>query len=321
MPTNDPVRFGILGAGRIAENAVAPALREAHNATLLAVASRDPKRAARLDPERVFGTYAELLADPDVEAVYIATHNGLHRELTLAALEAGKHVLCEKPLARTAAECAEMAATAASRQLHLVEAFMYRYDPRIHRIRELVAEGAIGELRTVRVNFGFTLGRPDDVRWRQNWGGGALFDVGCYCVNVSRYLFGAEPVGVEAVGRFHPEHDVDVALHGLLRFAGDGCAMISCNFDSHGHQHLVVLGAAGEIDVAHPFTPAKETRAIDIFNGDGRKSETFGPVNTYRLEVEDLATAIRTGRVPRLPPDDGEKNLAVMEALLAAARR
>jgi predicted dehydrogenase len=318
--TMQPVQFGILGAGRIAQNAFAPALRAAENATLAAVASRELRRAQAFGAPRAHGDYAALLADPDVEAVYVATHNGLHHTQVLAALAAGKHVLCEKPLGRTAEECAEMAAAAQAHQRYLVEAFMYRYDPRIRWVAEQVRAGAIGKLMTVQATFGFLLQKADDVRWNKEWGGGALFDVGCYCVNVCRYLFGQLPERVQAQAAFHAQHAVDTHVHGLLDFGTDRRGVISCFFDSHHRQHVTVIGSEGLIEMPLPFAPAREPATLSVERGGKVQTETFPATDTYRLEIEDLAQAIRDGQPPLLNTREGWRNLVVMEALLHAAR-
>jgi predicted dehydrogenase len=317
----DPVRFGILGVGRIAVNRFAPAVAASPLATLEAAASRDLSRAKSIDAARAYGSYEELLRDERVEAVYVATHNGLHEELCLEALDRGKHVLCEKPLGRNAAECERILARAQQRKRHLVEAFMYRHHPQIAKMLELVRGGAIGELRTVEASFSFHLTKEDDVRLNDAWGGGGLLDVGCYCVNICRLLLGDEPVGISARGAFHPVHGVDLALHGILEYEGGRFAVISSGFDGGLRNRVLLSGTRGTLELRHAFLSWEDEPLIVLRQEGGETHYPFEIVDVFRLEVEDLCRAIRTGSQPKLGPDEGLKNARILDALLADARR
>ncbi|HEX9792514.1 MAG TPA: Gfo/Idh/MocA family oxidoreductase [Planctomycetota bacterium] len=319
-PLFEPVRFGILGCGRIASNAFAPALAATPHAVLQAAASRDRARALALAPVRAYEKYADLLEDPAVEAVYVATHNGLHRDLALAALEHGKHVLCEKPLGRDAAECAELLAAARRHDRHLVEAFMYRHHPQIALALRLVAAGTIGELKAVEAAFSFHLTRTDDVRLRHDWGGGALLDLGCYCINACRLFLGDEPLGVTARGAFHPEHQVDLAVHGVLEYAGGRFGVISCGFDSGLRNHVILSGTLGVLTLPHAFLSWPFDAKVVVETDAGRTEHAVAKTDVFGLEIDDLAAAVRTGRMPLLGPDEGLKNARILAALLAAAR-
>jgi xylose dehydrogenase (NAD/NADP) len=312
----EPVRFGVLGCGRIARNAFAPAVAASPLAVLHAAASRDISRAEALKPTKAYGSYQQLLDDPAVEAVYIGTHNGLHCELAVAALERGKHVLCEKPLACTVAECEQMVAAARAADRHLTEAFMYRHAQRFQRAVKLVADGAVGPLRYVQAAFSFVLEKKDDVRWKREWGGGGLYDVGCYCVNACRAFLGDGPVQVQATGRLHPEHHVDVAAHATLTFPEERFAVISCGFDSAFHTHLSVVGETGVLSVPEPFGPVTDAGKELRVRGRGEDLvERFEPQNVFQLEVEDLARAVRGAGFPLLRREDGLRNVAVLEAI------
>lgn len=319
MSATEKVRFGILGCGRIAVKAFVPAIAASDKAVLVAAASRDCARAAALGV-RAYGSYDELLDDEEVEAVYIATHNGLHLPLAVAAMSRGKHVLCEKPLASNAAECREMIAAARRYDRLLVEAFMYRHHPRMLKLKELVDGGAIGALRTVEASFSFTMRAPDDVRYKPEWGGGALLDVGCYCVNFCRYIFGARPLAVTAIAGFHPQHQVDWALHGVLDYGDGRAGVISCGFDGGFRRRGFVCGTEGTIDV--PRTFGNDNQPLELLLDAAGRQETieFPPAHLFRLEIEDLARAIRTGTPPLLPLTDGLENAIVMDALLASAK-
>jgi xylose dehydrogenase (NAD/NADP) len=321
MPTPGPVRFGVLGAGRIAQHAYAPAFAASDRVALHGAASRDPARAAALQPQRVHESYAALIADSEIEAVLVATHNGLHRDQTLAALAAGKHVLCEKPFARDAAEAVEMARAAEAAGRHVTEAFMYRHDPRIQAAVALVAAGRLGAVQRVSASFTFGLVNDTDVRWRRDWGGGALLDVGSYCVNACRAFFGAPPDRVQATGRFHPEHDVDVLLHGLLDFGDGRCGIVACGFETHGHQHLSVIGTRGVLDIPDPFFWGRPgAPAFDLYVDGRHEHQVFSRIAPHQRAVEDLARAIRTDTPPLLPSSDAVDNMRVLDALLQSAR-
>jgi len=320
MSAAEPVRFGVLGVGRIAQNRFAPALERASNATLVAAASRDPERARALKT-KAYNDYHELLKDDDVEVVYVATHNGVHKQLAIAAMEAGKHVLCEKPLGCDAAECEEMIAVAKGTGLHLVEAFMYRHHPQVQKARQLVEEGAIGELRVVEASFSFHLTREDDVRLNPSWGGGGLMDVGCYCVNWCRLFLGDEPESVTAKAAFHASHDVDMSLHGVLDYGAGRFGVISCGFDSGLRHGAVLSGTDGIIRLPEAFLTFPE-KATTVHLETEARTESFqcGPMDTFQAEIEDLAAAVRGGGAPLLPPEEGLANARVMESLMAAAR-
>lgn len=310
----------MIGVGRIATNRFAPAIANADNATLVAAASRDESRAAALGC-KAYSNYDDIIADPDVEAIYIATHNGRHKDLSIAAMRAGKHVLCEKPLGRDPGECEEMIAVAGETGMNLVEAFMYRHHPHVAKAKELVDSGAIGELKVVEVCFSFHLTRDDDVRLNPEWGGGGLLDVGCYCVNWCRLFFGNEPRSVKAAGYFHPKHGVDVSLHGVLDYGAGRFGVISCGFDS-GLRHATILsGTEGVVQVPEVFLTLPDKPTSVILETEDR-TETFDcpGVDTFQLEIEDLADAIRSGRPPRLPVDEGLHNARIMRDLLASAR-
>ena len=315
-----PVRFGVLGAGRIAQEAFAPAVHQARNAVLAAAASRDRARAEALGPQRVHADYEALLADSEVDAVYIATHNGLHRDLTLQALAAGKHVLCEKPLGRDPAECEEMIAAARGAGRHLVEAFMYRHHPQWKVVQEWLEAGRIGRLMTVEASFSFHLTRPDDVRLRKEWGGGALMDVGCYCVNVCRLFLGDVPESVIATGHFHPEHDVDLSLHGVLDYGEGRYGVISCGFDSGLRNRVLLSGTEGIVEVPSAFIGWREDTEVILRAGDTVERHSTPATDLFQAEIEDLARAIQEDGKPMLPPEEALANARILERLLAAAR-
>jgi D-xylose 1-dehydrogenase (NADP+, D-xylono-1,5-lactone-forming) len=322
------MRWGVLGLGHIAQVFV-EGLRPSDTEQVVAVASRDAEKAATrardLGVERGYGTYEALLADPEVEAVYIATPNSLHAAPAIAAARAGKHVLCEKPLGISQAEAAAMFAAAQEAGVWLMEAFMYRFHPRTLRVMELVAEGAIGDVRLVQASFGFTVANAANVRLSAELIGGALMDVGCYCVNFARMVVGARPTRAGAVALWAAS-GVDETLAGTLEYPGGGIAQIACSLASSTHQTAQVIGSAGVIALDDAFNlPATHAGRLTVRRGSGPAEEiAFEPVNQYRLEAEAFGRLIAAGHgdhgLPEMPLIETLDNMATIEALLRSAR-
>ncbi len=319
MNDGDAVRWGILSTARINDKLLAGA-RGAAGARVVAVGSRDRARgeefAARHGIGRVHGSYEDLLADPDVEAVYIPLPNSLHVPWSIQALEAGKHVLCEKPLTRRAAE-AEAAFDAADRSGRLLmEAFMWRYHPQTEALVRLAGE--IAPLRVVRTAFGFPL-PPDDVanvRLQGSLEGGALMDVGCYCVSALR-LLGGEPEQVHGE-QVAGGDGVDGRFAGVLRFAGGVLGTFDCGFDVPPRSAIEVVGEGGTIVSSDPWHGATPRLTL-ARPGEPAEAVAVEAANPYRLEVEDVSAAIRAGRAPRLGREDAVGQARTIEALYAAA--
>jgi xylose dehydrogenase (NAD/NADP) len=313
------VAWGVVSTARI-NDLVLEGARESELADFVAVASRDRARGERWASERgiatVHDSYEALLADESIEAVYIPLPNSLHVEWSIRALEAGKHVLCEKPLARRAA-AAERAFDAASRSGRLLsEAFMWRHNPQTRRLGELVSERAIGELRLVRASFSFSLDDPANVRLIAALEGGALMDVGCYCVSGARLFAGAEPVSV--FGQAVERDGVDVRFTGTLRFPGEVMAIFDCGFDMVARHSLELVGSEGALFAADPWhcrIPGIELRRA---GGELERVE-LERVNSYRLELDDMSAAIRDGGRPLLGRDDAIGQARTIEALYASA--
>jgi predicted dehydrogenase len=313
-----PVRWGVISTARI-NDAVLAGARASDRVDVVAVASRDADRAEAYARERgiprAHGSYEALLADEEVEAVYISLPNALHVEWSVRALEAGKHVLCEKPLDRRP-EAVERAFDAAERSGRLLmEAFMYRHHPQTARAAALVRDGATGELRQIRSSFSFTLHDPANVRLRPELDGGALMDVGCYCVSVSRLLAG-EPELVFGQQVLGPT-GVDVRFAGQLRFAGDVLAEFHSGFDLPAASGLEAIGSEGSLVVASPFLcrePAVELRR----DGDVERV-AVDDLDRFRLELENLSDAIRGRAEPLLGRADALGQARTIEALYASA--
>jgi len=266
---------------------------------------------------RAHGSYEALLADDEVEAVYIPLPNGLHVEWTLAALAAGKHVLCEKPLSPRAEEVERCFDAAEEAGLVLSEGFMWRHHPQADRLVELVRDGAVGALRLIRAAFSFPLNRFPDVRWDAELEGGALMDVGCYCVSGSRVLAGGEPERVNGEAVMAPS-GVDARFAGTMRFPGDVLAVFDCGFDIAPRDELEAIGSEGSLfldDPWHSLEPRIEVRGAD----GSVETVEVERANPYRLELEDVSAAVRGGREPRLGRADALGQARALEALLRSA--
>ena len=322
------MRWGVLGAADIAVKQVIPAMQRGRLSRIVAIASRDRAKAeaaARsLGIPRAHASYEALLDDADVEAIYVPLPNHLHVPWSVRAVEAGKHVLCEKPIARTAAEARALCAARDRAGVLVGEAFMVRTHPQWHRVRELVAAGRIGELRYVHGHFSYYRRDPDDVRSKPEYGGGVLLDIGCYPVTMSRWLFGAEPLEVAAVLERDPDFKVDRLVSGLLRFPS-GQASFAVAGQAALHQRMQLLGTKGRIEVELPFNPPPD-HAVRLFVDDGRdlrgsgvETITVEPVNQFTLQGERFSEAVRgRGSVP-VPLEDAVANMAVLDALFRAA--
>jgi D-xylose 1-dehydrogenase (NADP+, D-xylono-1,5-lactone-forming) len=325
------VQWGVLGARSwIAREAVMPAIRESKNGKLVAVASRDVDELTReygsAPGVRVL-TYDGLIHDDSVDAIYIPLPNSMHFEWTRKAVEAGKSVLCEKPLALNAAEAEALAALSERRGVKLMEAFMYRFHPQHGRIRELVSSGVIGDVIEVHAHLSVDLMSPPDpnnVRFNRELGGGALLDMGCYGVNASRMVLGDEPSAVSAWCRMDEAMKVDVAAAGVLEFPRGRVAVVSCSFEGNGNGFYTIIGRKGTIEAPRALILGAGNRAAEalivIVDADGQRREEFlQPFNQYRGLVEAFATSILLDtRVP-LPLSDSINNARILDGFAQSA--
>lgn len=329
----EKIRWGMLSTARI-NQALIPAIRNAHNSELVAVASRDQARADAYAQEngipKAHGSYEALIADPDIDAIYISLPNGLHGEWSIKAAEGGKHVLCEKPLANDAAEAQRMADAFTSRGLLLMEGFMYRYHPQTQAVRRLIAEGAIGQVNLVSAQFSFPISNEGDVRLSKELHGGALMDVGCYCVNVTRYLLGEEPVAVHAFADFGADSGVDERMVGIMRFPGGALTHFDCSVRSHFTQTYEVRGTSGRIYMERGFVPHRPSAEADINvrvwrTNPGTEQAAYEEItvekpNQYQLMVEDFAGALLEKRPTAYPIAEAVAQMRAIDMLYAAVR-
>jgi predicted dehydrogenase len=323
------VRWGILSTANIGVKRVIPAIIAGERGVVSAVASRDGDRAARIAASfgiaRSYDSYQALLDDPQIEAIYNPLPNHLHVEWTVKALEAGKHVLCEKPIARNAAEAQAIIAARDRSGMRVIEAFMVRCHPQWHRVRALVRAGRVGVVRAIHSAFVFTVLDPNNVRNRADIGGGALYDVGCYPIVTARYLFGAEPDRAIALVERDPRFGVDRVTSGLLAFPGGGQLVFSSALQLAPYQRVVILGSEGRIEVSVPFTPQKEHGCrIVIDSGkslDGSSAvfEDFAPIDQFAVQCDLAAAVFRGEAAQEFPIEDAIANMRVIDALYRSA--
>jgi len=329
------VRLGVMSAANIGRTVVIPSILRARNAELVALASSSDAGDRFLretgletrdgrplrDAVRLHGSYADLLADPEVDAVYIPLPNHLHAQWSKRAADAGKHVLCEKPAALNAAETADMIDHCNGRGVVWMEAFMYRFHPQWRTVRRLLDEGAIGELRAVVAVFTFTVHDPKNVRRVPEYGGGSLYDVGAYCINVSRWMFGRPPVAVS--GSALPSAEgVDEDFRGVLDFGEGGSALILSSLAQPYRHHVRLLGTEGDITVPQAFVvrPDDEVAVIHTDPAGREEAHAIEAADEYRLEVEDFADCVLSGRAPQVVSHaDTLANMRAIDALHASA--
>jgi D-xylose 1-dehydrogenase (NADP+, D-xylono-1,5-lactone-forming) len=320
------LRWGILSTANITKKL----LGSGHDQQFVAVGSRDLGRAQAFASEhalaRAYGSYEELLADPEVDAIYNPLPNSLHVEWSIKALEAGKHVLCEKPMSRYPEEV-ERAFDIAEREGRVLEeAFMWRHHPQVARTRELIAAGDVGELRVIRAAFAFNAADPNDIRLQADLDGGGLMDVGCYCVSGCRTLASAEPVRGYAEYIPGGNGGVDIVLAATLRFPGDVVAHFDCGVSYVGGDQLEAVGSEGSVFLDDPWHGREAVIELRR-NGNIERIET-GPANSYALELADFEAAVRGEHAPRSGPAthpqrraDAVAQARVIEALYTSAER
>lgn len=318
-----------MGVANIAMKKVIPAMRGSEISTVLGIASRSADRAAlaaaELDIPRAYDSYEALLEDADIEVVYIPLPNHLHPEWALAAARAGKHVLCEKPLATTSAEARRMIEGCAEAGVKLMEAFMYRLHPMWVLVKHLVDEDEIGDVLAVQTLFSYYNDDPEDIRNIPEFGGGALYDIGCYAVNVARMLFGGEPSDVRASIRRDPRFGTDILTSAVLDFGGRH-STFTCSTQLEDDQRVTILGTKGRLVVEIPFNipPDRVTRVLQFSGGSppvepGVSVHEIPPADQYAAQADAFSRAIRDETEVPTSPFDAVRNLEVMERVFAAA--
>jgi len=322
----DFVRWGVLGTSQHAENTVIPALMGAPSGRVMIVASRDASRAheyaARLGIPRSAGSYEALLRDPDVDAVYIPLPNSFHKEWAIRAARAGKHVLCEKPLALNAADAQEMVMACREAGVKLAEAFQWRHHPQAQRTREMLRSGVIGDLRLIEAGFTFPLNEGQNVRWQPALGGGVVYDVGCYPIALARFMTGQEPLSVTAQATWSAS-GVDDLVVATLAFPDGVLAHINCGFTLPLRRYYELAGTAGSLAVNRAYNPKDDFPGQVIRRGNDREvieTITTEQANSYVLMAEDFNCAVLEHHDVPFPPEDAVLNMRVIDAVYQAAR-
>ncbi len=324
-----PVKWGIVSTAKIGLKTVVPAMIESPLCDIAAIASRDLGRAesaaAQLGIPTAYGSYEELFADPEIEAIYNPLPNHLHVPVSIQAAEQGKHVLCEKPIALDTAQLEELVAARDRTGVLVVEAFMVRHHPQWRRARELARDGSIGRLRAVQCAFSYFNDDPANIRNSLEAGGGALYDIGVYPIVTARFLFDAEPLRVLGVIEKDPAFGTDRMTTGLLEFA-EGQASFVCSTQIVACQQVQVFGTERRIDIQIPFN-APPDRPARIFVDDGSQlgglsavEESFEATDQYRLQAEAFGRCLRSGEAPEFPLEDSIKNMRVVDGLFKSAR-
>jgi len=316
------LHWGLLSTARINRALIAP-LRSSQRNHLLAVASRSLDKAQAYAKEwgipKAFGSYEAMLKSDDIDVIYNSLPNHLHAEWTIKALQAGKHVLCEKPLALSIGEVDAMVEAANQAGLILAEAFMYRHHPQSVRVKELVEQGVVGEIVYIQGAFTFWLENRLDIRMNPEMGGGSLWDVGCYPVSYTRLLLGAEPKEVFGWARIGVS-GVDEVFTGLMRFNSGPLAQFESGFRSPYRVRMEIVGSTGSLMISNPFKPGKDNTIVIDRGGKLEKVKMPGQ-ELYLGEVEDIADAVLDGKPPRISLEDSRANVKVLAALLESARR
>jgi predicted dehydrogenase len=324
-----PVRWGVVSTADIGIKKVIPAMLRGKGLEIAAIASRDLARAQQaaqqLGIPQAYGSYEELLADPTIEAVYNPLPNHLHVPVTLQALAAGKHVLCEKPVALDANEANQLTRAAAKSGKLVAEAFMVRFHPQWQRARELVRSGALGEVRLVSSVFTYFLKDPANVRNQADIGGGGLYDIGCYPIVVARYLYGCEPFRVTAVVDRDPDFKTDRLTSAIAEFPGGRHLVFGCATQLVPRQHVQILGTKARAEVMIPFNaPPNQPTILRIddgtdLTGANIKAETIPACDQYTLQGEAFSAAIRGGPALEFDLADAIANMRVIDAMFRAA--
>jgi predicted dehydrogenase len=324
------VKWGILGTAKISREHVIPAMKSCDLAEIVAIASRDEQRAKKVAAEfgisKTYPSYETLLADPEIEVIYNSLPNHLHAPLTIKALEAGKHVLCEKPIALNAEQARQIEAAQAKRGLLVAEAFMVRFHPQWRRAREIVSSGHLGEVRSIQTFFSYHLTDPSNVRNQAEIGGGGLYDIGCYAIATARYIFDADPVRV--IGLF----DRDAALRtdrlasGLAEFPCGQQLVFTCGTQLVAAQRVQLAGTIGRLEIQVPFNPRRDQPARIVLDdgrdliGGGIQIEELMPADQYQCQGDAFSRAILDGNSLEFPIADAVMNMRAIDALFRSEK-
>jgi predicted dehydrogenase len=321
----EKIRWGVLSTARIGTKTVIPAMQLGEYSKVTAIASRQLEKAqaqaSKLGIKKAYGSYEELLTDPDIDAVYIPLPNHLHVPWAIKVLNAGKHVLCEKPIGLSAVEAQKLLDAARKfPRLKIMEAFMYRHHPQWKWAKQKVSEGNIGEVRTIQTFFSYYNADPENIRNKADIGGGGLMDIGCYCISLSRFIFGAEPWRVCGIMEEDPNMKVDRLTSGILEF-NKGTSTFTCSTQLVPYQRVNIFGTKGRIEIDIPFNVPSD-RPCKIWYGDGNRIEeiVLDVCNQYTIQGDLFSRAVLEDREVPVPLEDAVANMQVIEALISSAR-
>jgi D-xylose 1-dehydrogenase (NADP+, D-xylono-1,5-lactone-forming) len=319
---SDILRWGLLSTARI-NSALIPGVLAAKRSQLVAVGSRGADKAQKYAQEwgipRFHDSYEDLLADPQVDVIYNSLPNHLHAEWTIKALNAGKHVLVEKPIALSVEQVRAVADAARSSGKICAEAFMYRHHPQTLKVQELIASGAIGEVKFIQGSFTFVLNRPGDIRSVLEFGGGSLWDIGCYPLSYSRMVAGAKPIAVHGFQVLAPT-GIDLTFSGQMEYPNGILANFYSSFGLPFHTYIEVRGTKGRLSVISPFKPLDPDVPVILVQGNEEKKIFFPKSELYLGEVEDMEAAVLDHKAQRVSLKESEENIATIRALLDSAR-
>ncbi len=318
------VRWGVLSTAKIAREKVIPGMQASEFCDIAAIASRNGEQARaeanRLHLAKAYDSYEALLEDPEIDAVYIPLPNQLHVPWAIKAIEANKHVLCEKPIALTAAEAQQLLKAAQQKpQLKVMEAFMYRFHPQWQYAKKMADEGKLGQLKTIQSFFSFYNVDPNNIRNHRDSGGGGMMDIGCYCISLSRFIFGKEPERVFGKVEFDERFGVDQIASGILDFS-TGTSTFTCSTQLTPYQHVNILGTDAGIEIEIPFNaPADAPTRVWLHSKKGKEEVRFEPVNQYARQGDLFSQAILNNTDVPTPLEDAVNNMKVIEAIFESS--
>lgn len=320
MP-NHKLRWGLLSTAKI-NDAVIPGLQSSELNELYAVASRSQSKAEdyaqRHNIPRAFSSYEDMINDPNIDVIYNALPNHLHREWSVKAAQRGIHTLCEKPLALSAPEVLAMMDASRSNGVVIMEAFMYRHHPRTHKVMDIINQGLLGEIRFMRGTFTYPLSRPDNYRWKPEFGGGGLWDVGCYPISYAMMIMGGPPSQVFGWQK-NGETGIDEIFTGQLDFPNGIFAQFDCATNTAYHTYFEIHGSKGNLFIAHPFTTRNNDVPILLRTADNESTFTFDDVNSYKAQTENMAQAVLGEQRPRITLDESLQINKTITALFESA--
>jgi predicted dehydrogenase len=315
------IRIGVLSTAKIAREKVIPAMQKARHCKITAIASRDTEKAKNtaldLGIHKAYTSYEDLLSDPEIDAVYNPLPNHLHVQWSIRSLEAGKHVLCEKPIGMDAADARKLLAESQKYpRLKVMEAFMYRYHPRWKRTVELVKAGKIGDIKAVHSFFSYYNDDPLNYRNSSEMGGGGLMDVGCYSISVARLIFGRKPIYAKGISESDPDFKIDRLTSGIMDF-GTGTSVFTCSTQCHKDQYVKIYGTRGKIELDWPFNPdfTKPTLLKAVIDDDISITEEFEPCDHFTLQADAFAKCILDDTTVPLPLQDSVENMEVIDQI------